>query len=54
MYRTIAAELLAREEIEVSFLVLWHPQFPASTVRRLREFVRNELGIPNERIRPYH
>ena len=54
MYQTIVADLRAREEIEVSFLVLWHPQFPASTVRRLREFVRNELGIPNERIRPYH
>jgi hypothetical protein len=54
MFRTIVAELLARSDVELSFLVLSHPEFPASTERSLREFVRRELGIPEDRILGYH
>jgi hypothetical protein len=43
MYRTIVEPLLDREGIEVTFLLLSHPQFPTSTTQRLREFAREEL-----------
>lgn len=53
MYRPIAVRLLERADVELSFLVLPHPQFPAATSGELGEFVRRELGIPAERIRRY-
>ena len=54
MFRTIAVPLLRREGLEVSFLLLSHPQFPPSTVRHLRDFARDELGVPDQHVKPYH
>ena len=54
MYRTIVGPLLERDGIEVSFVLLSHPQFPGSTERNLREFARDELGVPDARVKPYH
>ncbi|MEQ1896689.1 MAG: CDP-glycerol glycerophosphotransferase family protein [Vicinamibacterales bacterium] len=46
----VVAELQRDADVEVTFLVLQHPQFPLRVTQDLRRFVQDEWGLPPERI----
>ena len=44
---------LLNENVELSFIILLHPQFPLSSTRELRVYARDVLHIPEKNIQLY-
>jgi len=50
-FQTTIARLQTDPNVEVSFIILLHPQFPLRTLSELRVYARSVLGIPEKRIK---
>ncbi|MBI3800070.1 MAG: CDP-glycerol glycerophosphotransferase family protein [Deltaproteobacteria bacterium] len=50
-FQTTIAHLHTDPNVEVSFIILLHPQFPLRTLSELRAYARSVLGIPEKRIK---
>jgi CDP-glycerol glycerophosphotransferase (TagB/SpsB family) len=51
-FRPVITQLL-KENVELSFIILLHPQFPLKSARELRAYARDVLLIPNNNIHYY-